>query len=1092
MVSLVNFRTFSDLADEHQLTNTTSTNTRTSEAASRPETNQNQNAPNQQYFHIPPTLDKKQHKTKSSHSNSKSSSNNYNINNNNNNNNNDFSKQQQQPVVEFLKPSDQQAAKEHFEIRWTNLNYQVEPKWYQRLTSSSPFASSASTSSAGGGGSNDNSSDSALSSDGSDLGSSSKKTKKSNDASNAPQRPRRANILNGLNGSVKSGEVTAILGPSGAGKTSLLGCLTGKNKSGVTGAVEVISTNGGPGRLEPLSVCQIPQKDFLLNQLTVRENLWFASRLKHPEEPFDHDSNIDRVVELLKLDTCIDTKISKISGGQYKRVSIAQELLSNPDILILDEPTSGLDSLTCYRTVMVLRDLARLSPNPMAIIVTIHQPQREVFDLFNHVYILAIGGRCIYEGPPSQSINTINESGTGLNFDTGMYNPASYLVEIASAEFGEKPIEVLVQRQRDQFKNRTLAQDQRNLMLDLAGANALGHDGDVSYHDMGGTPKRPRSSPMIARFKSTLSNLKAVTTGSSSPTLQISSPRARRMAQLNSVTTAAVGPPPVGIQHSAYTNEAFASSLSLNKSPAGSNNMVDTTIVNVSPPSKKASVGDDNKRLSANNTNSPSTQQQMLNEQQHQMNNSMYMSTTGVANSNANVITRTGSDATMQPEDEQEHHEEDLDDGEFYLDSRLQTHKHNHQGHFLRHCQLLTKRSWLCLCKDPMLTTLRFSAHIIVPLLITLVYGSRVGKPNACPLYESDMDLIDYARRGAKRLLNLQDELRCTFENVGLYFLSVYAFTFSTMCLTSLSFPLNMHVLLKEVRNGWYSIPTYFIGKTLADFPLEFILPTLTLMITYPLTGQPSSYMEWRFLLATSVFVVTSLIAQTQGLIFGALFMNAMQAAVFVAPVSTTPLILLSGFLIRISQMPAYLQKLSTLSYFRYAIESLTIIRYGFGQCECDPRVVTGKPVSASGVPDQLRTMTNYWLSTFDTGANDGGLSADGGDSSYSLGGESGLNDTLTEIVTTSTRAATTALAENATGSEQPVDFFQDLTVLLARANSFGADIKTCKDLKPYPMIDFSLEDNQLYTWLAALVATLIVSKIANYIVVKYSVKWRL
>lgn len=763
----------------------------------------------------------------------------------------------------------------------------------------------------------------------------------------------------------------------------------------------------------------------MLNQLTVRENLWFASRLKHPEEGFDHDSNIERVLDLLKLETCIDTKISKISGGQYKRVSIAQELLSNPDILILDEPTSGLDSLTCYKTVMVLRDLARLSPNPMAIIVTIHQPQREVFDLFNHVYILAIGGRCIYEGHPSQSIKTINECGGGIHFDADQYNPASYLVEIASAEFGEKPIEALVEHQKRDFIKRSAAQDYSN-----------GLSGQI------GTPSlKKRQSPMVARFKSTLSTLRG---SASSPQLSGGATRS--------------SPRPANKRNGhhqlyAYTNEAY-----------------DTTQVgsieqlNNGASLKNGQLQVPNYEQRITNGAVPVIQISGLKGKQVEQ----ALNNNGNGGGGGTMVTIAPQQNLLTTADG-----ELLEEGAFYLDDRLQTHKHNHQGHFFRHCQLLTKRSWLCLCKDPMLTTLRFSAHIIVPLLITLVYGSRVGKPNACPLYETDMDLIDYARRGAKRLLNLQDELRCTFENVGLYFLSIYAFTFSTMCLTSLSFPLNMHVLLKEVRNGWYSIPTYFIGKTLADFPLEFILPTLTLMITYPLTGQPSSYMEWRFLLATGIFVVTSLIAQTQGLIFGALFMNAMQAAVFVAPVSTTPLILLSGFLIRISQMPIYLQKLSALSYFRYAIESLTIIRYGFNQCPCDPAVVTGKPVSASGVPDQLRTMTNYWLSTFDTSGTRESINETLSNS---------FNETLTELVTTTVEPVT----------EQPIDFFQDLTVLLARANSFGADIKTCQDLKPYPMIDFNLNDDQLWFWVVALVATLFISKVVNYLVVKYSVKFRL
>lgn len=110
----------------------------------------------------------------------------------------------------------------HFEIRWNNLTYQVEPKWYHKKLQ--VFSSSASSSSL---------------SDKHDLSSSTGKK----------------NILNNLNGSVKSGQVTAILGPSGAGKTSLLGCLTGKNKSGVSGSVQVISE-----RREPMSICTIPQK----------------------------------------------------------------------------------------------------------------------------------------------------------------------------------------------------------------------------------------------------------------------------------------------------------------------------------------------------------------------------------------------------------------------------------------------------------------------------------------------------------------------------------------------------------------------------------------------------------------------------------------------------------------------------------------------------------------------------------------------------------------------------------------------------------------------------------------------------------------
>lgn len=113
-------------------------------------------------------------------------------------------------------------ASDHFEIRWNNLTYQVEPKWYQRKLGA--------------------------------LSSSSYSSSNQNQPASRSQ-SRKTNILNSLHGSVKSGQVTAILGPSGAGKTSLLGCLTGKNKSGVSGSVQIISN-----RQEPMAICQIPQK----------------------------------------------------------------------------------------------------------------------------------------------------------------------------------------------------------------------------------------------------------------------------------------------------------------------------------------------------------------------------------------------------------------------------------------------------------------------------------------------------------------------------------------------------------------------------------------------------------------------------------------------------------------------------------------------------------------------------------------------------------------------------------------------------------------------------------------------------------------
>lgn len=256
-------------------------------------------------------------------------------------------------------------------------------------------------------------------------------------------------ILRNVNGSFKSGELTAIMGPSGAGKTSLLNILSRRREDGFTGRLSVSETN------HRIKINAIPQDDHLLESLTVRENLTFASKLKNPHPNQDHANNVCGVSNLLGLDDCLDTRTRNISGGQQKRLAIAQELLSKPDILILDEPTSGLDSLTCLKTLSVLKDLVKPTKrdmiDPIAIVLTIHQPQREAFELFDRVYVLANGGITIYDGPPEECVNFV-EKYSGLKMPSLDYNPATFLIEIASGEYGQEPIDALSQQVRLDFR----------------------------------------------------------------------------------------------------------------------------------------------------------------------------------------------------------------------------------------------------------------------------------------------------------------------------------------------------------------------------------------------------------------------------------------------------------------------------------------------------------------------------------------------------------------------------------------------------------------------------------------------------------------
>lgn len=287
-------------------------------------------------------------------------------------------------------------------------------------------------------------------------------------------------VLNQVCGDAKSRQLTAILGPSGAGKSSLLHCLFQNRTVGTTGQI-LVETR----RKKRLKVCFIPQHDYLNEWLTVREDLIFVSKLKSARinqfvkdsssssftpatelnenslyvrqvgqdchtTLIDHEANALCVSELLGLNNCLDVPIKNISGGQKKRLSIARELMSKPDILVLDEPTTGLDSLTCYKTIKVLKELAQHSPNPMAVVVTIHQPQREVFHLFDKTYFISRTGQVIYDGNPKYAVETI-ESIAKVKLPSRNYNPASFLIEVASDDLQSNVIEVLAEHQRMKF-----------------------------------------------------------------------------------------------------------------------------------------------------------------------------------------------------------------------------------------------------------------------------------------------------------------------------------------------------------------------------------------------------------------------------------------------------------------------------------------------------------------------------------------------------------------------------------------------------------------------------------------------------------------
>ncbi|KAI0282455.1 P-loop containing nucleoside triphosphate hydrolase protein, partial [Russula aff. rugulosa BPL654] len=257
-------------------------------------------------------------------------------------------------------------------------------------------------------------------------------------------------ILDGISGRVEPGQLLGILGPSGAGKTTLIEVLANKNKTGYTSGSVRFPSDPSRERRAP-RIGFVPQQDVLPAMLTVREAILFAARLRLPEYVTEAEKRqrADDVIEQLGLSHVRDSRIGGrtththgISGGETRRVTIGLELVASPDVLILDEPTSGLDSVSASKVVSVLHALAHDADNPTAVIATIHQPSSQIYRVFDRIVLLS-GGRCLYEGPggfaPAEYFET-----QGSPCAPG-YNVADHLLDLA-----HMPPPALAQAQQQQ------------------------------------------------------------------------------------------------------------------------------------------------------------------------------------------------------------------------------------------------------------------------------------------------------------------------------------------------------------------------------------------------------------------------------------------------------------------------------------------------------------------------------------------------------------------------------------------------------------------------------------------------------------------
>ena len=217
-----------------------------------------------------------------------------------------------------------------------------------------------------------------------------------------------SHILVNANGIIRSGECLAIMGASGAGKSTLLNVLNFRNLNKLSVNAKV-NINGKVITELDLAkrAAYIQQDDLFIPNITVKEHLIFLAMLKMGSA-FSNKQKRDRVEEILvefNLRKCQNSKIGGvnnekgISGGEKRRLSIASEILTDPQILFCDEPISGLDS---HMALMIVNKLANLARQGKIVICTIHQPSSQVFERFDKLCLLS-EGRTVYFGSREQA-----------------------------------------------------------------------------------------------------------------------------------------------------------------------------------------------------------------------------------------------------------------------------------------------------------------------------------------------------------------------------------------------------------------------------------------------------------------------------------------------------------------------------------------------------------------------------------------------------------------------------------------------------------------------------------------------------------------
>ncbi|CAI0544493.1 unnamed protein product, partial [Linum tenue] len=256
---------------------------------------------------------------------------------------------------------------------------------------------------------------------------------------------KRLQLLSNVSGVFTPGVLTALVGESGAGKTTLMDVLAGRKTGGLIEGEIKISGHPKEQRSFARISGYVEQNDIHSPQVTVEESLWFSSSLRLPKEVSKGQRKefVEEVMRLVELDSLRQALVgvpgnTGLSTEQRKRLTIAVELVANPSIIFMDEPTSGLDARAA---AIVMRTVRNTVDTGRTVVCTIHQPSIDIFEAFDDLLLMKRGGKVIYGGKlgvHSKHLVDYFQGIEGIPPIVDGHNPATWMLEVTAASVEER------------------------------------------------------------------------------------------------------------------------------------------------------------------------------------------------------------------------------------------------------------------------------------------------------------------------------------------------------------------------------------------------------------------------------------------------------------------------------------------------------------------------------------------------------------------------------------------------------------------------------------------------------------------------------